>query len=104
MQIIGQRNTTGMFRGKGQSANRTMQLIEQLDAVNRTNIMRTHIRLTTEGNYGNDATTCIEARDGTIIMEKGENTRWYEYIGNLYNENIGEMAVITPESETPIEM
>ena len=48
------------------------------------------------------ATTCIEAKDGTIIMEKEKIlARRYECIGDLCNDNRSEMSVITPESDSP---
>ena len=67
------------------------QLIGQLDAANKTNLMHTHIRLATGGKCSNGVSTCIEAKDGTIIMETEKIlARWYEYIGDLYNDNRGQ--------------
>ena len=55
--------------------------------------MHTHIRLATGGKCGNGATTCIEAKDGTIIMEKEKIlARRYEYISDLYNDKRGEIS------------
>ena len=52
---------------------------------------------------GNGATTCIEAKDGTIIMEKEKIlARWYEYIGDSHNDNRGKISVLTPEYESPL--
>ena len=43
---------------------------------------------------------CIKARNGTIIMENEKILAgWYEYIGVLYNDNRGDMPVITLESD-----
>ena len=44
----------------------------------------------------NGTTTCVEAKDGTIIMEKDNILDiWSEYIGELYDDDRGEMPVIT---------
>ena len=61
--------------------------------------MHTYIRLATGRKYGNGPTTCIEPKDGTIIMEKEKIlVRWYEYI-SVYTM----MAWARyPESRSPI--
>ena len=52
---------------------------------------------------GNGTTTCVEAKDGTIIMEKDKILdRWSEYIGEPYDDDRGEMPVITTGSISPI--
>ena len=53
---------------------------------------------------GINTTTCIEDKNGDIIMEKVEiRSRWSEYIGEFYNDdNIGDMPDITAEVESPI--
>ena len=53
---------------------------------------------------GNNTTTCIEDKNGDIIMEKDEIlSRWSEYIGELYNDdNRGEMPDIAAKVESPI--
>ena len=51
---------------------------------------------------GNLTTTCIEDKNGDIIMEKDEIiSRWSEYIGELYNDdNRGDMTDIAAEVES----
>ena len=64
-------------------------VIEQLDAAHKTNLMHSQIRLVlvTGWKDGRNFTTCIENNEGNIIMEKEKIlSRWYEYIGELYNE------------------
>ena len=53
---------------------------------------------------GNNTTTCIEDKNGDIIMEKDEIlSRWSEYIGELYNDdNRSDMSDIAAEVESPI--
>ena len=65
---------------------------EQLDAAHKTNLMYSQIRLVTGRERGRNSTTCIEDKEGNIVMEK-ENilSRWYEYIGELYNDDRGDM-------------
>jgi hypothetical protein len=47
--------------------------------------MHTEIRKATGRKRGGNTTTCIEAKDGTIIMEQDDILRrWYEYISKLY--------------------
>ena len=50
--------------------NEQCQLIEQLDAAHKTNLMHCQIKEVTGKKRGNGTTTCVEAKDGTIIMEK----------------------------------
>ncbi len=62
-------------------------LIEQLDAENKTNLMHAEIRKATGKKRRASPTTCIEAKDGAIIMEQKEIlARWYEYIRELYED------------------
>ena len=64
--------------------NEQCQLIDQLDAAHKTNLMHCQIKEVTGKTRGNGTTTCIEAKDGTIIMEKDKILdRWSEYIGEL---------------------
>ena len=73
------------------------QVIEQLDAAHNSNLMHSRIKLVTGRKCGNNATTCIEDKNGDIIMEKDE------YIGELYNDdNRGEMPDIAAEVKSPI--
>ena len=59
------------------------QLIEELDATHKTNLMHSQIRLATGKRQGSGTATCIEAKDGTIIMEKEDILlRWHEYMVN----------------------
>ena len=52
---------------------------------------------------GSKPTTCIEDMEGNIIMEKEKILfRWYEYIGELYNDDRGDMPEIVAEVESPI--
>ena len=58
--------------------------------------MHCQIKEVTGKKCGNGTTTCVEAKDGTIIMEKDKILdRWSEYIGELYDDDRGEMPVIT---------
>ena len=45
-------------------------VIEQLDTTHKTNLMHSHIRLVTGRKRGSNSTTCIEDKEGNIIMEK----------------------------------
>ena len=52
---------------------------------------------------GSNPTTCIGDKEGNIIMEKEKIlSRWYEYIGELYNDDRGDMPEIVAEVESPI--
>ena len=53
----------------------------------------THIfRLVTGTKRGSNSTTCIDDKEGNIIMEKEKLLyRSYEYIGELYNDDRGDM-------------
>ena len=80
------------------------QVIEQLDAAHKSNLMHSQIKLLTGRKRDNNTTTCIEDKNGDIIMEKDENlSRWSEYMGELYNDdNRGDMPDIAAEVESPI--
>ena len=80
------------------------QVIEQLDAAHRSNLMHSQIKLVTGRKRGNNTTTCIEDKNVDIIMDKDEIlSRWSEYIGELYNDdNSGDMPDIAAEVESPI--
>ena len=85
--------------------NEQCQLIEQLNAAHKTNLMHCQIKEVTGKKRGNGTTTCVEAKYGTIIMEKDKILdRWSEYIGELYDDDRGEMPVITTGSyhQSPI--
>ena len=66
--------------------------------------MHSQIKLVPGRKHGNNTTTCIEDKNGDIIMEKVEFlSRWSEYIGELYNDdNRGDMPDIAAEVESPI--
>ena len=66
--------------------------------------MHSQIKLVTGRKRGNNTTTCIEDKNGDIIMEKDEILyRWSEYIGELYNDdNKCDMPDIAAEVESPI--
>ena len=65
--------------------------------------MYCQIKEVTGKKRGNGTTTCVDAKDGTLIMEKDKILdRWSEYIGELYDDDRGEMAVITTGSIPPI--
>ena len=80
------------------------QVIEQLDVAHKSNLMHSQIKLVTGRKRGNNTTTCIEDKNGDIIIEKDEIlSRWSEYIGELYNDdNRGDMPDIVAEVESPI--
>ena len=82
--------------------NEQCQLIEQLDAAQKTNPMHCLIKEVTGKKRGNGMTTCVEAKDGTIIVEKDKILDKSEYIGELYDDDRGEMSVITTGSISPI--
>ena len=46
------------------------QVIKQLDATHKSNLMHSQIKLVTGTKCGNNTTTCIEDKNGDIIMEK----------------------------------
>ena len=103
MQLITQRNQTSLHRSKRSVANKQCQCIEQLDAAHKTNLMHCQIKEVTGKKHGNGTTTCVEAKDGTIIMERDKILdRWSEYIGELYDDDRCEMSVITTGSISPI--
>ena len=46
------------------------QVIEQLDAAHKSNLMHSQIKLVTGRKRGNNTTTCIEDKNGDILMER----------------------------------
>ena len=80
------------------------QVMEQLDAAHKSNIMHSKIKTVTGRKRGNNTTTCIEDKNGDIIIEKDVIlSRWSEYIGALYNDdNRDDMPDIAAEVESPI--
>ena len=78
-------------------------MIEQLDAAHKSNLMHSQIRLVTCRKRGSNPTTCIEDKEGNTITEKQNIlSRWYKYIGELYNDNRGDKPEIVAELESPI--
>ena len=50
--------------------------------------MHAHIRNTNEATKANATITCIEDKDGNIIMDQDKiRTRWFGYISDLYNDD-----------------
>ena len=97
------------IRQECRTANETMlteqcQVIEQLYAAHKSNHMHSQIKLVTGRKRGNNTTTCIEDKNGDIIMETDVIlSRWSEYMGELYsNDNRGNMSDIAAEVESPI--
>ena len=75
-------------------------VIEQLDAAHKRNLVHSQIRSLTGRKRGCNPNTCIEDKDGNIIMEKEKILyRWYKYIGELYNDDRGDMPEIVAEVE-----
>ena len=63
-------------------------LIEQLDATNQSNLMHAQIRKIIGAHKGNATTTCLEDKDGNIIMDQDNiRTRWFEDISELYKDD-----------------
>ena len=75
-------------------------LIEQLDATNQSNIMHAQNRKTIGTNKENITMTCIEDKDGNIIMDQDRiRTRWFEYISELYkDDSSGQLPHIKPDT------
>ena len=62
--------------------------------------MHSQIRLVTCRKRGRNPTKRIEDKEGNIIMEKEKIlSRWYDYIGELYNDDRGDM----PENVAGVE-
>ena len=78
--------------------------IEQLDAAHKLNQVHAQIRQATGRKQSACVTTCIEDKDGNIIMEQDKIlARWHEYISELYDENRWEIPQVYTESElTPV--
>ena len=67
--------------------------IEQLDAAHKSNQVHAQIRQATGKKQSTCVTTCIEDKDGNIIMEQEKIlARWHEYISELYDDNRGEIS------------
>ena len=78
-------------------------VIDQLDAAYKTNLMHAQIILVTGRKRGSNPTTCIEDKERNIIMKKEKIlSRWYEYIGELYNDDRGDMPEIVVDVESSI--
>ena len=60
--------------------------IEQLDTAHKSNQVHAQIRQATGRKQIACVTTCIEDKDGNIIMEQDKIlARWHEYISELYH-------------------
>ncbi len=74
-------------KAKEMMYNNQCQEIEELEKKN-SQLMHTKIKETTNKYKTCSSASCIEAKDGTIIMEKGPILeRWKEYIGELFEDN-----------------
>ena len=68
--------------------NAQCEKIEQLNATHKSIQVHTQIRQATCRNQGACVTTCIEDKDGNIIMEQDKIlARWHEYISE-FNKQI----------------
>ena len=75
-------------------------LIEQLESAHK--FPQTHAQICKVAGRGNNAgvTTCIEDRDGNIIMEQEMILeRWYEYISTLYDDARGGIPLISNDTK-----
>ena len=69
--------------------------IEQLDAAHNSNRVHAQNRQDTGRKQSAWVTTCIEDKDGNIIMEQDKIlARWHEYISVLYDDNRGEIPQV----------
>ena len=62
--------------------------------------MHAEIRNTIGAHKGNETTTCIEDKDGNIIMDQHKiRTHWFEYISELYKDDSrGQLPHIKPDT------
>ena len=72
-------------------------LIEQLESAHKFHQKHAQIRKVTGRGTNAGVTTCIEDRDGNIIMEILE--RWQEYISTLYDDARGGIPLISNDTE-----
>ena len=74
--------------------------IKQLDATHKSNQVHAQIRQATGRKQSACVTTCIEEKDGNIIMEQDKIfARWHEYISELYDDNRVEIPQVHTKSE-----
>ena len=85
-------------------------LIEQLKSAHKFHHTHAQIRKVTGRGNNAGVTTCIEDRDGIIIMEQEMILeRWHEYISTLYDDArggiplIGNDTKLSPITRTEIE-
>ena len=78
--------------------------IEQLDAAHKSNQVYAQIGQATGRKQSACVTTCIEDKDGNIIMEQDNIlARRHEYISELYGDKRGEVPQVHTKSElTPV--
>ena len=75
-------------------------LIEQLESAHRFDQTHAQIRKVTERGNNAGVTTCIEDRDGNIIMEQEKILElWQEYISTLYDNARGGMPLISNDTK-----
>ena len=76
-----------MSNSKGDMLTAQCEKIEQLDAALQ---VHAQIRQATCRKLSACVTTCIEDKDGNIIMEQAKIlARWHEYISEIYDETEG---------------
>ena len=68
--LLHKENKQACIEEKYALLNEQCQFIEQLDAAHKTNLMHCQIKEVTGKKRGNGTTTCVEAKYGTIIMER----------------------------------
>ena len=78
--------------------------IEQLGAAHKSNQVHAQIRQATGRKQSACMTTCIEDKDGNIIMEQDKIlVRLHEYISGLYDDSRGDISQVHTEIElTPV--
>ena len=75
-------------------------LMEQLESAHKFH--QTHVQIRNVTGRGNNAgvTTCIEDRDGNIIMEQEDILeRWHECISTLYDDARGGISLISNDTK-----
>ena len=78
--------------------------IEQLDAAHKSNQVHDQIRQATSRMQSACVPTCIEDKDGNIIIDQDKIlARWHEHIRGLYDDNRGNIPQVYTESKlTPV--
>ena len=74
--------------------------IERLDPSHKSNYVHAQIRQATGRQQSACLTTCIEDKDGNIIMEQDKIVPlWHEYISEFYYDNRWEIPQVHTESK-----